>query len=59
MFNKSMATLTSSPLLLESFVAFDWYAFFYPSSSVAVNTSLGPKFPTIVAHDLMAKSCKP
>jgi hypothetical protein len=38
MFNKSMVALASSPLLPESFVAFDWYAFYAPSFFVAVNT---------------------
>lgn len=47
MFNKSKATLTSSPLLLESSIAFDQYEFFTPSSSIIVNTLLGPNFPTI------------
>ncbi len=36
MLNKSMAISTSSPLLLESFVAYDWYAFFDPSSFVVI-----------------------
>ncbi len=38
MFNKSMATSISSPLLVESFVAFDWYAFSTPSFSIVMNT---------------------
>jgi hypothetical protein len=50
MFNKSMAASTSSPLLLKSYVAFDWYAFSAPSSFVAVYTSLGPNFPTIATR---------
>ncbi len=50
MFNKSMATLTSSPLLLESSVAFYQYEFFIPFFLVAMNTSLGPNFPTITTR---------
>jgi hypothetical protein len=43
MFNKLMAISASSPPLLESFIAFNQYAFFIPLSFVTMNTLLGPK----------------
>jgi hypothetical protein len=50
MFNKLMATSTSSPLLLESFVTFNWYAFYVISLPIAMNTLLQPNFPTMAAR---------
>jgi hypothetical protein len=50
MFNKLVATLASSPLLLESSVAFYWYEFFVPSSFATMNTSLVPNFRTIATR---------
>jgi hypothetical protein len=44
MFNKSMAVLASSPLLLESSIASYQYAFSIPLSFVAMNTLLDPNF---------------
>jgi hypothetical protein len=40
MFNKLVATSASSPLLLKSFVTFNWYAFYVISLPIAMNTSL-------------------
>ncbi len=45
MFNNSM--VISASLLLDSFIAFEWYESSCFSSYVVVNTSLGPIFPTM------------
>ncbi len=45
MSNNFMAILAS--LLLDSFIAYKWYESSCSSFYVAMNTSLGPNFPTM------------
>jgi hypothetical protein len=49
MFNNFVVVLVS--LLLNSFIEFEWYESSCSSSSTTtMNTSLGPKFPTMVTR---------